>query len=54
MLALVLANTGLIFGVSGGVLYLLLLVLGLIGLRKGHWVMFIIGFFIPMFWLIAP
>jgi hypothetical protein len=22
-------------------------------LRKGHWVMFIIGIFIPLFWLIG-
>jgi hypothetical protein len=36
-----------------GVLYLiLLLTLGIISLRKGHWVMFIIGIFIPLFWLI--
>ena len=43
-----LAGTGL------GVLYLvLLIVLGLTALRKGHWVMFIIGIFIPLFWLIG-
>jgi hypothetical protein len=37
-----------------GVLYLiLLLTLGIISLRKGHWVMFIIGIFIPLFWLIG-
>ena len=36
------------------VLYLLLLVtLGLIGLRKGHWVMFILGFALPLLWLIG-
>jgi hypothetical protein len=40
--------------IGGGILYLiLLLTLGFIGLRKGHWVMFIIGFFIPLFWLIG-
>ena len=27
--------------------------LGLMTLRKGHWVMFIIGIFIPIFWLIG-
>ncbi len=38
----------------GGVLYvILLLTLGVISLRKGHWVMFIIGIFIPLFWLIG-
>jgi hypothetical protein len=37
-----------------GVLWLVLLVtLGIISLRKGHWVMFIIGFFIPLFWIIG-
>jgi len=37
-----------------GVIYVVLLVtLGIISLRKGHWVMFIIGLFIPLFWLIG-
>jgi hypothetical protein len=37
-----------------GVVYLLLLVsLGLMSLRKGHWVMFIIGIFLPVFWVIG-
>jgi hypothetical protein len=31
----------------------LLLTLGIITLRKGHWVMFIIGLFIPLFWIIG-
>ena len=36
------------------ILYVVLLItLGVISLRKGHWVMFIIGFFIPLFWLIG-
>jgi hypothetical protein len=40
--------------VIGGVLYVILLItLGFISLRKGHWVMFIIGIFIPLFWLIG-
>ena len=33
--------------------FVLLLVLGVSCLRKGHWVMFIIGFFIPLFWIIG-
>jgi hypothetical protein len=38
----------------GGVIYFILLItLGLISLRKGHWVMFIIGIFIPLFWFIG-
>ena len=37
-----------------GVLYFILLVtLGIFSLRKGHWVMFIIGIFFPLFWLIG-
>jgi hypothetical protein len=36
------------------VIYLVLIVtLGLMSIRKGHWVMFIIGFFLPLFWLIG-
>ena len=43
------------YGVGVGViLYLVLLfTLGVITLRKGHWVMFIIGIFLPIFWLIG-
>ena len=45
-------STGL--GIGFGVLYFVLLVtLGIISLRKGHWVMFIIGIFIPLFWIIG-
>ena len=37
-----------------GVLYVLVLVtLGIASLRKGHWMMFILGFFLPVFWLIG-
>jgi hypothetical protein len=36
------------------VLYFVLIVtLGLFSIRKGHWVMFIIGIFLPIFWLIG-
>jgi hypothetical protein len=42
------------FFVLGGILYFVLLVtLGLMSIRKGHWVMFIIGIFFPLFWLIG-
>jgi hypothetical protein len=44
--------TGLSVGL--GVLYVILLVtLGIMSIRKGHWVMFIIGIFIPIFWVIG-
>ncbi len=36
------------------ILYIvLLLVLGITPLRKGHWIMFILGIFVPIFWLIG-
>ena len=38
----------------GALLYFVLLVtLGVMTLRKGHWGMFIIGIFLPVFWLIG-
>jgi hypothetical protein len=40
--------------IGGGVLYVVLLVtLGLMTLRNGHWVMFIVGFAFPLLWLIG-
>ncbi len=37
-----------------GIIYFVLLVtLGIISIRKGHWVMFLIGLFIPLFWIIG-
>ena len=37
-----------------GLLYLILMVtLGVMTLRKGHWVMFIFGIFFPLLWLIG-
>jgi len=37
-----------------GILYfILLLTLGIMSLRKGHWVMFIVGIFLPVFWVIG-
>jgi hypothetical protein len=41
-------------GIGGFVLYLVILfTLGFMTLRKGHWVMFIVGIFFPLFWLIG-
>ena len=40
--------------VLGSVLYIVLLAtLGVFSIRKGHWIMFIIGSFVPLFWLIG-
>ena len=37
-----------------GVLYVILfIILGLTSIKKGHWIMFIVGIFIPLFWLIG-
>lgn len=37
----------------GAIYVVLLITLGVLSIRKGHWVMFIIGIFIPIFWLIG-
>lgn len=37
-----------------GILYIVLfLVLGLMSIKKGHWIMFVIGIFLPLFWIIG-
>ena len=33
--------------------FVLLITLGVMSLRKGHWVMFILGFFTIIFWIIG-
>ena len=46
------ADAGIFIGF--GILYFVLLVtLGIISIRKGHWVMFLIGIIFPLFWLIG-
>ncbi|MFZ1154214.1 MAG: hypothetical protein WAN93_04850 [Solirubrobacteraceae bacterium] len=37
----------------GAIYVVLLITLGILSIRKGHWVMFIIGIFIPLFWIIG-
>ena len=47
---------GMWWGIGGGLAILwlvLLVVLGVSTLRKGHWVMFILGIFMPLFWIIG-
>jgi hypothetical protein len=40
--------------IGGAILYIVLMItLGILTIRKGHWVMFIIGLFFPLFWLIG-
>jgi hypothetical protein len=41
-------------GFGAAILYVVVLfTLGFTTLRKGHWVMFILGIFLPLFWLIG-
>lgn len=41
-------------GGLGVLLYVIvLLFFGVKTLRKGHWVMFVVGIFLPLFWLIG-
>lgn len=42
-------------GIAGlGILYIvLLIVLGLTAIKKGHWIMFLLGILLPVFWLIG-
>jgi hypothetical protein len=43
-----------VFGGLAAFLYIVLVItLGLTTLRKGHWVMFIAGIFLPLFWIIG-
>ena len=37
-----------------GIIYLLLLIfLGVRSIKNGHWTMFVLGFFSPLFWIIG-
>jgi hypothetical protein len=41
-------------GGFAALLWLILLIsLGMTTIRKGHWVMFILGIFLPIFWIIG-
>jgi hypothetical protein len=48
-----LAVSGISIGLFGLLYVILLITLGIISIRKGHWIMFIIGIFIPIFWIIG-
>jgi len=37
----------------GAIYIVLMFTLGILSIRKGHWVMFILGIFLPLFWLIG-
>jgi ABC-type multidrug transport system permease subunit len=43
-----------VLGGFAALLYVILIItLGLTTLRNGHWVMFILGIFLPLFWIIG-
>ena len=44
---------GVLIGVSALLYVILLITLGITAIRKGHWVMFLVGIFLPIFWLIG-
>jgi hypothetical protein len=50
---MMLAMAGGLYVLWGAIYLVLIVTLGVLSIRKGHWVMFIIGFFIPLFWLIG-
>ena len=50
---MILAVSGPLWGLLAVIYFVLLVVLGITSLRKGHWIMFIIGIFIPLFWIIG-
>ncbi len=50
---MILAVSGPVWGLLAVIYFVLLVVLGITSLRKGHWIMFIIGIFFPLFWIIG-
>ena len=42
-----------LYGGLAVIYVILLLTCGILSLRKGHWVMFILGLFLPLFWIIG-
>ncbi len=46
-------NSGILGAILAVVWLVLFIWLGIRTLRRGHWVMFIVGIFIPLFWIIG-
>jgi hypothetical protein len=44
---------GFLIGLSAVLYVVLLITLGVTAIRKGHWIMFIVGIFLPLFWVIG-
>ena len=47
------ATSGGFIGLWAVIYFVLMVTLGIMSIRKGHWVMFIVGIFLPLFWLIG-
>ncbi|MBU3674042.1 MAG: hypothetical protein FGM34_03175 [Solirubrobacteraceae bacterium] len=47
------ALSGFWYGLFVVIYIALLIFLGVTSLRKGHWIMFVIGIFFPLFWIIG-
>lgn len=50
-LPLAVSSTGAVL--LGAIYIVLMITLGVMAIRKGHWVMFLIGILIPIFWIIG-
>lgn len=46
-------TSGSFIGIWAVLYFILMVTLGIMSIRKGHWVMFIVGIFLPLFWLIG-
>jgi len=46
-------NSGILAAILAVLWLVLFIWLGIRTLRRGHWVMFIVGIFIPLFWIIG-
>jgi hypothetical protein len=46
-------NSGILAAILAVIYLVLLIWLGIRTLRRGHWVMFLVGIFIPLFWIIG-
>jgi len=46
-------TSGAFIGLWAAIYVVLLVTLGVLTLRKGHWIMFLIGIFLPLFWFIG-
>ena len=50
---MLLAVSSVWIGLLAALYFVLLITLGIMSIRKGHWFMFILGIFLPLFWLIG-